>query len=142
MSRFSSEFRANATKAEIIRSGQSILEEMGLLFEDRNEDLVIFKEKLRFDPYNPVEVQIRVTEKENGSMIEIKGNNMGLGPYQDTHVKRLIFELMDRMQSKIGSSHDMMDPNIVSELQLLSKLHSTGILTDVEYSRAKQKLLD
>ena len=142
MSRFSSEFRADASKAEIIRSGQSILEDMGLLFEDRNKDFVMFKEKIRFDPYNPVEVLIRVTEKDNGSLIEINGNNLGLGPYQDTHVKRLIFELMDRMQSKIGSNHELMDPSIVSELQLLSKLHSRGILTDVEFTRAKHRLLD
>jgi hypothetical protein len=144
MSRFSTEVRVNASKSDILRIGQSILEEMGLLFQDRDFSNLLFKEKYRFDPFNPVEMRLQVRENGDGSLIKLEGENLGEGPYQETHVKRLVFELMDRLDEcvGIGEGEDRPnDPDIVRELELLTSLHNKGILTDHEFQKAKEKLL-
>jgi hypothetical protein len=118
---------------------------MDLLFEDRSMSSLVFREKQRFDPFNPVEIEIHVTETDRGSLIELEGKNLGVGPYQETHVKRKIFELMDRLEEDLPREEKpekLVDDDIVHELEVLSKLHSQGILTDVEFSRAKKKLLE
>ncbi len=144
MSTFSQDVRVNASKGEILRIGQSILEEMGLLFQDRDLTHLQFKEKYRFDPFNPAEMRVEVRERGNESIIHLEGENMGIGPYQDTHVKRLVFELMDRLEECLGPEHEsgkIRDPEIVRELEILTNLHNNGVLTDHEFQRAKNRIL-
>lgn len=145
MSKFSTEVRVNASVSDVLRKGQSILEEMDLLFEDRSMSSLVFREKQRFDPFNPVEIEVHVKETGRGSLIELEGENLGVGPYQETHVKRKIFELMDRLEEdlpKAEKSERIVNDDIVHELEVLSRLHSQGILTEVEFARAKKKLLE
>ena len=145
MSRFSTEVRVNASVSEVLRKGQSILEEMGLLFEDRSMSMIVFKEKPRFDPFNPAEVEVHVRENSGDTVIELDGRNLGENPYQETHVKRLIFELMDRLEEDLPRNERQFlsgEPGIAEELEVLSRLHSQGILTDIEFARAKKKLLE
>lgn len=144
MSRFSSEFRANASIPEIIRNGQTILEEMGLFLDAIDDRRLIFKEKPRFDPYNPARVEVNIREDLDGPVIEIEGENVGIGPYQESHVMRMIFEFMDRMEEELGSGQgplDDADPQIGREIEILSNLHDRGILSDYEFQKAKDKIL-
>lgn len=144
MSRFSTEVRVNASKSDILRLSQSILEDMGLLFQDRDLSHLLFKEKYRFDPFNPVEMRLEVKENGSGSCIKFEGENLGEGPYQETHVKRLVFELMDRLEETVGTGMETdrpKDPDFVRELELLTNLHEKGILTDHEFHKAKERLL-
>ena len=145
MSRFSTEVRVNASVSDVLRRGQSILEEMDLLFEDRSMSRLIFKEKQRFDPYNPVEIEVQVRNNGGETVIELDGRNLGEGPYQETHVKRMIFELMDRLEEQLPrhfQNEERSDPGLAEELEVLSRLHSQGVLTDFEFARAKKKLLE
>ncbi|RLF67038.1 MAG: hypothetical protein DRN57_06045 [Thermoplasmata archaeon] len=148
MSRFSTEVRVNASPSEVLRVSNNILREMDLLFEDRDRDLLLFREKLRFDPFNPVEVKIRVREDGAGSRVELEGVNPGEGPYQESHVKTLIFELMDRLEDTVAGRFDdekevpPRDPEIARELDLLGKLFERGVLTEEEFRRSKSKLLE
>lgn len=144
MSRFSTEVRVNASVADILRKGHFILEDMDLLFEDRSMSRLLFKEKQRFDPFNPVEIEVKVRKEEHGAVIELDGKNFGEGPYQESHVKRMIFELMDRLEEDLPGRNierPDRDPDIVEELKVLSRLHEQGVLTDPEFERAKKKLL-
>lgn len=144
MSRFSTEFRANAGSADVIRTGQSILEEMGLIFFDRDGRSLKFREKQRFDPFNPATVELKVIEGEREVRVQLESENLGEGPYQETHLKRILFEIMDRMEMNLKettSGPGCMDSGIAHELEVLSNLHSKGVLTDMEFERAKKQIL-
>jgi hypothetical protein len=144
MSRFSTEVRVNADRAEVLRMGQSILEEMDLLFQDRDLSYLIFKEKYRFDPFNPVKMKLKVEGNGNNTIVRLEGENIGIGPYQETHVKRIVFQLMDRLEESLDTveQRKSQDPDMVRELELLDSLHEKGILTDHEFQRAKQRILE
>jgi hypothetical protein len=121
------------------------LSELDMPPTSNTSETMVSREKLRFDAYNPVTVEISIKEGELGSHLDLVGENDGIGPYQDHHVRSKVLELLSRIQIDL----DLMDEPVLqndtgelaSELEMLTNLHNKGILTDVEYNRAKAALL-
>ena len=123
--------------------------EMALLELDMStissEEAMIFREKLRFDTYNPVTVEISINDKDGETELSLNGANDGIGPYQEHHVRSKILELLSRIQLDIDAVANRKPVNdtgeFAMELELLSKLHKDGTITDLEYQKAKNTLL-
>ena len=92
-----------------------------------------------------VEIVLGATEA-SGTRVFLHGTNRGMGPIQSNHVKDQVL----RLRSQIASAADRRraalrshtSGSVSSELEALGHLHSRGILTDEEFSRAKSRLLD
>lgn len=112
------------------------------------EDLAVIRsrEKVRFDAYNPVDIELLFDEGPEGIDLQIKAENEGVGPYQEHHVKAKVQDLMSRIRIELERYEDDLpanDPGIImNELRMLSELRSKGVITDIEYMRAKERLLD
>ncbi|MGA1792576.1 MAG: SHOCT domain-containing protein [Thermoplasmatota archaeon] len=112
--------------------------------EDRKDHL-LSRERIRFDAYNPVDIEVLFDEGPDGITLRLTGENEGQGPYQEHHVRAKVLDLMSRIQLDVEFLDEEAPVNdtgiISSELRMLSELHAKGIITDVEYMRAKERLL-
>jgi len=116
------------------------------MFTVGQEEGLIYREKLRFDAYNPVTVELTIDRIGRKTELNLSGTNEGIGPFQEHHVRSKILELLSRNQIDI-SQVDRKGPvndtgELAMELEMLSKLHREGIINDFEFQKAKTHLLD
>jgi hypothetical protein len=144
MSNFSEGMTFNAGPEALKKAVEMALDELDLSTIG-SVDAMVFKEKLRFDAYNPVTVEISIEEGNNGTELRLAGTNDGIGPFQEHHVKNKIMELLSRIQLDLEKVEDRAPVNDTGEfsmeLQMLTSLHAKGIITDLEYQKAKETLL-
>ena len=116
------------------------------MYTVEQQDGMIYKEKLRFDAYNPVTVELSIERNGRGAELNLTGNNEGVGPFQEHHVRSKVLELLSRIQIDISHEERFVPVNdtgeLASELEMLSRLHRDGIINDHEFQRAKHRLLD
>jgi hypothetical protein len=145
MSSFSEDMTFNVPAETLRRACEMALLELDMPPTSSTRDSMVSREKLRFDAYNPVTVEISIKEGELGSHLDLTGANDGIGPYQEHHVRSKVMELLSRIQIDLDMMDDTTLQNdtgeLASELEMLTNLHNNGILTDVEYHRAKETLL-
>ncbi len=145
MSRFEKDLKVQVPPDVLRATCEQALQELDLLMDEQSMDILRSHEKFRFDAYNPVDVEISIQEEGPGSSLHISGISEGFGPLQDTHVRNKILELLSRIQLDIEygppATPLIGSPYIANELELLSRLHSKGVLSDFEFQRAKEKLL-
>ena len=110
------------------------------------EEALIFREKLRFDAFNPVTVELSIDKVGGKTELNLTGTNEGIGPFQEHHVRSKVLELLSRIQIDIAHVDRKRPVNdtgeLAMELEMLSKLHKEGIINDFEYQKAKKHLLD
>jgi len=145
MSRYEKDIKVQVPPDVLRVTCENALQELDLLLDEKGIDSLRSHEKFRFDAYNPVDIEISIEEDESGSNLHISGISDGFGPLQDIHVRNKILELLSRIQidTDYGPPSSRMNgsPNLINELELLSRLHSRGVLSDFEFQRAKEKLL-
>jgi len=122
------------------------VQDLDLTTLDMRRDHLLSREKARFDTYNPVDIEVLFEEGPDGITLRLTGENEGIGPYQEHHVRAKVLDLMSRIQLDIEFLDEEAPVNdtgiISSELRMLSELHAKGVITDIEYMRAKERLLE
>ena len=130
---------------------QRVVEELDWSVISSTDDQITLKEKDRFDYYNALEMTIRLVDVEDGHIeMRINAHNAGYGPVQDEYVKTQVLRFISAV--KITIEKDFPDSEIDEdddtnhslslELERLVKLHEEGELTDEEFKRAKEKVID
>jgi hypothetical protein len=144
MSNFSERVTFNVGPEALKRAIEMALDELDLSTAG-SVDAMIFREKLRFDAYNPVTVEITLEERGGATELRLAGENDGIGPFQEHHVRNKVMELLSRIQLDLESIEDRAPVNDTGEfsmeLQMLTRLHEKGIITDLEYQKARENLL-
>jgi hypothetical protein len=145
MSRFEKDLRVQVPLDVLRATCEQAFLELDLLMDEHGRDTLRSHEKFRFDAYNPVDIEISIKEDGEGSNLHISGNSEGFGPLQDIHVRNKILELLSRIQLDIEYGPPATpltgSPYLANELELLSRLHAKGVLSDFEFHKAKEKLL-
>ena len=145
MSSFSEGMTFNVPVDALRRACEMALSELDMPPTSNIDDSLVSREKLRFDAYNPVTVEISIEEGELGSQLNLTGANDGIGPYQEHHVRSKILELLSRIQIDLDKIEEQTPINdtgeLSAELEMLTNLHKNGILTDIQFLRAKEDLM-
>ena len=136
----------------IVEIIHQVVDELDWSIVDSASDRIILKEKDRFDYYNALEMSIDLISDGNDNIeLSIHANNDGYGPVQDDYIKNQVLRFIKAIRSGIEDSYQEIeveeereDPNhsLSQELERLAKLHEEGELTDEEFSRAKEKVIN
>ncbi len=111
---------------------------------------IICKQKGRFDHFNPVEAVLKVSEKDGGSVILIDAKNLGIGTLQHDflmgQIEKLLAALMVHLEDapvvKADPAVDCSEAqSIAREIEALSELHRKGELSEIEFKKAKERIL-
>ena len=145
-------------EAEMIKTGyiplmeivMDVVEELGWIVTKSGETWISVREKDRFDYYNPLEMTIEILERTHDSMeLSVRAVNAGYGPVQDEYIKSQVKRFLDSvmMTAEGNSKGDLQSENgkensLSNELARLAKLHDEGKLTEEEYRKAKDKVLN
>ena len=142
MSSFTGGFEVPVPGSEVMKIGCSVIEEMDLIPGKIDGSMIVFREKMRFDPFNPVEIRLEIESENDHTMVKIEVSNEGIGSFQETHVRRKALQIIERIESEISLNPRTEEEHPEhGEIEMLSRLHSMGVLTDVEFERAKMKVL-
>ncbi|MGA1872946.1 MAG: SHOCT domain-containing protein [Thermoplasmatota archaeon] len=146
MARFSEGMTFKVSPATLKRACEMAVGDLDLNKLEDRADHITSREKARFDTYNPVDIEILFQEGPAGVTLQVTGENEGIGPYQEHHVRAKVLDLLSRVQIDLEFLDDRKPVNdtgvISNELRMLSELHAKGIITDIEYHRAKERLLE
>jgi len=129
---------------------RDVLSGFDWFFLEKKDRMLRVREKDRFDYYNPLEMEILIEPTHIGTRVEISANNSGYGPVQDEYIKGQVVRFLMALRKKEEETkeHKVMfvaeetDPSLSKELEKLSRLHDMGELTDEEFRKAKEKVLD
>jgi len=146
MARFSEGMTFKVSHDILKRACEMAVRDLDLTTLDDRRNHLLSREKSRFDAYNPVDIEVLFDEGPDGITLRLNGKNEGIGPYQEHHVRSKVLDLMSRIQLDIEFLDEEAPVNdtgiISSELRMLSELHAKGVITDIEYMRAKERLLE
>ncbi|MBN1539536.1 MAG: SHOCT domain-containing protein [Candidatus Thermoplasmatota archaeon] len=145
MARFSEGMIFNVPPPVLKKACRIAVGDLDLFELDTGRDHILSREKARFDTYNPVDIELLFEEGPYGIELRINGENEGVGPFQEHHVKAKVLDLLSRIQIDLDFLEDKAPLNdtgeMSSELRMLSDLYARGVITDIEFLRAKRRLL-
>lgn len=145
MARFSEGMIFNVTPLVLKKACMMAVGDLDLFQLESDRDRILSRERIRFDTYNQVDIELLFEDGPHGTELRINGENEGIGPFQEHHVRAKVMDLMNRIQADLDILDDKIPVNdtgeITNELRMLSDLHVKGVITDVEFLRAKKRLL-
>ncbi|MFW3145340.1 MAG: SHOCT domain-containing protein [Thermoplasmatota archaeon] len=148
MSRIQEYMDLQARKEDLVSDIEMISSNFDWFILKSDRGSIIMREKDRFDHFNPVEVNIRLMDSDNGTRLFISCSNSGYGPVQDNYVRDQYQRLLSAISIASRKHRDAylmeneMEPSIVEQLKKLAQLHDRGELTDEEFKLAKEKVLN
>ncbi|MBN1389581.1 MAG: SHOCT domain-containing protein [Candidatus Thermoplasmatota archaeon] len=127
-----------------------VVEELGWRVVDREDKWVSVTEKSRFDNYNPLRMDINVRAGQaGGTELTVHAINAGQGPVQDEYIRSQVIRFVDSVKmtaegvsSGLNRREFIRTFSISTELGRLSALHDEGKLTEEEYRKAKEKVIN
>lgn len=124
------------------------ISELDWIVQEKEINMVKFREKRRFDHFNHVEGRISFETGNFDTELNIDIWNSGIGTLQDNYLKGKLSELMVLLKYNYDQEINEMeledlhkDGNLADEMESLSRLHRKGELSDLEFQIAKTKLL-
>ncbi len=127
-----------------------VLSEFDWFLIEKDSNLLKVREKDRFDYYNPLEMEIVMETSHVGTRLDVSATNSGYGPVQDEYVKGQVVRFLMAVRKKEDELREENIRNIKAgregslskELEKLARLHEMGELTDEEFRRAKEKVIE
>ena len=132
----------------VFEACQQAIAQMGWRVLNRESNSIKFKEVMSQSTSftNPCEIEVRLTESPQGTVVDVLGSNWGIGPIQSGHVEGQVGNFVNRLQVYLKQIQQQrkapLSENFISELERLANLHKAGALTDTEFALAKQRLLN
>ncbi|MFW3147075.1 MAG: hypothetical protein ACMUIE_09720, partial [Thermoplasmatota archaeon] len=98
MARFSEEMALHVSRSRIMEICERAVEGVDLILEEHEKEYMHLKEAYRFDHFNPVEIDIRIEQKNGTAILKVEGSCSGEGALQESHVRAKVRELLSRVQ--------------------------------------------
>jgi hypothetical protein len=127
-----------------------VLSDFDWFLIQKEDKLLKVREKDRFDYYNPLEMEIQMEPSPVGTRLDISASNSGYGPVQDEYIRGQVVKFLMAVRKKEDELREEnikviaagRDRSLSKELEKLARLHEIGELTDEEFRRAKEKVIE
>lgn len=90
-------------------------------------------------------IKLLLIAHQNSVTIEIQGSILGFGPIQAGHLKGQIGKLKNAVEVKFQSAQSNNHPkptvSLADEITKLSELRNSGIISEIEFQKAKDNLI-
>ena len=129
---------------------ETIITDFDWFITEREENRFKIREKDRFDYFNPFEMELLMEISGKGSRLRVRARNNGEGPVQDEYIRSRVLKFLDQLRKKVDErveeelSRSIVHnaKNLVDELERLAMLHQNGSLTEDEFHKAKEKIIE
>jgi hypothetical protein len=127
-----------------------VLSDFDWFLIEKENNILKVREKDRFDYYNPLEMDILMEPSHVGTRLDVSATNSGYGPVQDEYIKGQVVRFLMAVRKKEDELREENIKNIIAgrdgslskELEKLARLHEIGELTDEEFRRAKERVIE
>jgi hypothetical protein len=95
----------------------------------------------------PAEITVKIKPRQNETVVSLYGSIFAFGPIQAGHLEgqmgrfKNLLEVSANQIIQNSSSSQKKEMSLSNEIERLAELHKKGILTDVEFKNAKEKLI-
>ena len=146
MSNFKAELDLPYSLTSVERACHEAVTELGWLVLDQRDNVLVCKEHIAFtccSTHYPAHVEIVWMQDGGNTRITLNGSIFYGGPIQNKHLKEQVENLKNRIEINLRNTESSSPKStLADELEKLAFLREKEIISEEEFAKAKEKLLD